>query len=305
MKKPALAVVLLLVLTQSAWPQAATKKVPAAKKPAAAAPAAASGLPTKATVEGFLHETFGYQPALKYQVVAIEPSEMPGVARVTVSFGDGSQVAQLLVMPGGKYAIAGNVDLIPFGTDPFAPARQKLSAEAKGPSRGPATAPVTLVEFSDLECPHCKQGQPVIDRLVAEMPNTRLVFEHFPLESIHKWALTAARYADCVHTQKPESFWKFVQNIYDAQADITDANVVERMNGIAGGSGADAAKVAACAAAPESLAHVRSAEELGRGLGVNSTPTLFINGRKISSIAEIPFEQLKAMVEYAAKKSAH
>lgn len=305
MKRVVVAFLLFAVLTGSAWAQTASKKATVSKKPAAQAATAQVDLPSRATVEGFLRETFGYEPTLKYQVVSIKPSQMPGVAEVTVSFGDGSQVAQLLVMPGGQYAIAGNVDLIPFGADPFARARTTLAAEAKGPARGPANAPVTIVEFSDLQCPHCKQGQPVIDRLVAELPNTRLVFEPFPIESIHKWALMAARYADCVHAQKPDAFWRFIQSVYDAQADITEANVVERMGGIAGASGADAGKAAECAAAPESLAHVHSAEELGRSLGVNSTPTVFINGRRVVAISDIPFEQLKAMVEYASKKTAH
>ena len=66
-----------------------------------------------------------------------------------------------------------------------------------GPSRGPADAPVTLVEFSDLQCPHCKEAQPTIDKLMAEEKNARLVFQNFPLPA-HDWAAKAAYYGDCI-----------------------------------------------------------------------------------------------------------
>ncbi len=73
-------------------------------------------------------------------------------------------------------------------------------------------APVTVVEFSDLQCPHCKEAQPNLDRLAAEDKNARIVFQNFPLP-MHDWAMKAASYADCVARSSPDAFWKFVESI--------------------------------------------------------------------------------------------
>src|SRR6202040_2992719 len=147
----------------------------------------------------------------------------------------GQQNNRLYVTSDGKYALIG--DIIPFGTRPFDAARDELSKKADGPSRGPADAPVTVVEFSDLQCPHCKEAQPTIDKLMSDEKNVRLVFQNFPLSS-HDWAAKAAYYGDCIGRTSPEAFWKYVASVYDAQKDITASNADEKLTAIADHSGA-------------------------------------------------------------------
>ena len=178
--------------------------------------------------------------------------------------------------------------------------RQKLVKEIKGPARGPANAPALLVEFSDLQCPHCKAIQPTLEKLLADEPNVRLVFQNFPLPG-HDWAAKAAAYADCVGRTSPDAFWKFIAGTYDAQANITAGNADEQLSGIADTAGAKSADIAACAAKPETTARVEASVALGRDVGVNSTPSLFLNRRKIGSMEQVPYDVLKKLVEFAVK----
>lgn len=302
MRKDRLFVVALLLLSTTLFGQ---QPAGAKSKPSAAPQKAATSikktdtsdtpLPSKEVVDSFMKRMFGYNAGLTWKITDISASEMPGVSRVLVTVGEQSQSLLFYVMPGGKFAMVG--DVIPFGADPFAPARNKLQAEARGPHRGAATAPVELVEFSDLQCPHCKVAQPIIDKLLAESPNAKLTFQAFPLP-MHPWAMKAAEYADCVAQQKPEAFWTFINSVYDAQATITDADAENKFKELATASGTDAAKVSACSASADTKARIQKSIELGKEVDVNATPTLFINGRKVQSIANTPIEQLKAMIDY-------
>jgi protein-disulfide isomerase len=188
--------------------------------------------------------------------------------------------------------------MIPFGADPFARTRAELQRDAKGPSRGPANSAVEIVEFSDLQCPHCKAAQPAIEKLLADEPQARFVFQNFPLP-IHNWAFKGAAYADCIGRANNAAFWKFIKGVYDSQENITAQNADEKLGSITTASGADAKATAACAATPETKAHIEQSIALGKEVGVQGTPTLFVNGRKIGNLG-MPPEYLKGIVDFMA-----
>ena len=269
--------------------------------PPAAAKSTSPNLPSEETVNAFLQQMFGYDSAVTWSVVDIKPSAAEGLAEVLVAITrpEGKQANKLYVTADGKHAFTG--DLIPFGAHPFLATHEELKKAVTGPTVGPADAPVLLVEFSDLQCPFCKQGQPTIDKLIAEEKNTRLVFQNFPLP-MHDWAAKAAYYADCVARSSSEAFWKFEQGVFDAQKEITAANADEKLTAIADGAGVKGADIAACAAKPETAGRVQRSIALGTAVEVNSTPTLFINGRKIGNVTSVPYELLKNLVEFAAKE---
>jgi protein-disulfide isomerase len=211
---------------------AAAQTTPA--KPAPATPAAKLGthatadLPSEATVDSFLHQQFGYQADLTWKISGIRPSPIEGLAEVTVVLASqqGQQLTKFYVAPDGEHALVG--DIIPFGARPFDPAKQKLEKGIAGPERGPKDAPVTIVEFGDLQCPACKAAQPTIEALVAAEPTARFVFQNFPLE-MHNWAAKGAAYADCVGRASNDAFWKFVAKTYETQSDITAENLRRRL----------------------------------------------------------------------------
>jgi len=262
-----------------------------------AAPSAA-GLPTEATVDSFLKQMFGWNQELTWKIAEIKPAEDKGFAEVTAVFNttQGQQIFRVFVTPDQKFALTG--DMVPFGADPFAAARADLKA-ADGPSHGPADAAVTIVEFGDLECPACKAAQPQITKLTQEEPRMKLIFQNFPLESLHKWALLGAKYIDCVSQQGADPTFKFIATVYEHQGEITADTADTMLKGYAKEAGANPDTVAACVAKPETLARVRQSIALGEKLGVNSTPTFFINGRKVVGFGNnTPYEVVKAIVEF-------
>lgn len=254
-----------------------------------------------ADIESFMQHMFGYDPTLKWKIDNVNPSEVSGVTEVVVTLGNPAQRYTFYVAGDLQHAFIGQI--IPFGADPFGPDRRKLAQEAKGPIKGNADAPVEIVEFSDFQCPHCKHAMPILEKLIAESPNARLVFENFPLSSIHKWADRAAGYADCIARKNPEQFWKFAQGVFDQQVQITDETAPARLSAIATDAGADAFATATCADSAETKARVTQQYELGSSLGVTGTPTLFINGRKIADVNDTPYEQMKQMVDYEAAQA--
>jgi protein-disulfide isomerase len=260
---------------------------------------AAGNLPSEDTVNGFLHQMFGYEPDVTWKVQSVKPSEAGGLSEVNVNVASpqGTQAMKFYVTADGKHAISG--ELLPFGAQPFAEMQKKLEAEANGPSRGPKTAPVMLVVFSDLQCPHCKESEPALNELLEKNQNVRLVFQSFPLPN-HDWAMKAARYADCIGQGSSDNFFKFVDGVFAAQTEITASNADEKLKGIAEKSGAKPDDVAACAAKSETESQVQKSIALGKSLEVNSTPTIFINGRRIPG--GIPYDPLQKMVDFAAKE---
>jgi protein-disulfide isomerase len=271
----------------------------AQQQPATAKATVTPNLPTEETVNAFLHEWFGYDPSLSFKVVSIKPSEIEGLSEVNavLSGAQGQQQLKLYVTPDGKHAVNG--EIMPFGAHPFAATQKELERGENGPSHGPADAPVTVVEFSDLQCPHCKDAQPTLDKLMAEDKNVRVIFQTFPLP-MHDWAAKAANYADCVSRSSNDAFWKFIGSVYAAQSDITAANADEKLTALADAAGVKGADIAACAAKPETATRVEKSLALGKVLEVTSTPTLFINGRRVPAVS---YEVLQKLVDFAAKEN--
>lgn len=274
---------------------------PAASHHSEAKAAVPTVLPSEEVVNAFLQQTFGYDSALSWKISRIRPSEAEGLAEVdvTLSGPQGTGGQKFYVTADGDHAISG--EILPFGAHPYAAARRALEKGVNGPSRGPAGAPVTIVEFGDFQCPHCKEAQPTLEKLANEDKNVRMVFQNFPLP-MHDWAMKAADFADCVGRTSDAAFWKFLNSVYAAQSDITAANADEKLTSLADISGVKGSEVAACAAKPETESRVQHSIALGTSLDVNSTPTIFINGRKLTA-GGIPYEVLQKLVDFAAKQA--
>ena len=291
-----LVLILVLMCGAAAAQNSATAK--SAEKPASGNTV---NLPSEATVNAFMQQTFGYETQISWKISSIKPAPVPGLAQVDVILANpqGQQLSRFYVTPDGDHAVIG--DIIPFGAKPFDPARKTLEKGITGPSRGPKNAAVTIVEFGDLQCPACKAAQPAIESLIASEPDARFVFQNFPLE-MHNWAAKGAAYADCVAQASNDAFWKFIAKTYETQADITAANVDEKLTALADGAGVKGTDIAACAATPAAKARVDASLALGKAVNVTGTPTLFINGRTIGNVSNVPADALKGLVDFAAKQ---
>jgi protein-disulfide isomerase len=170
---------------------------------------------------------------------------------------------------------------------------------ADGPALGPKTPVISIVEFSDLQCPHCKAAQPIVEKLAADFPQVRIVFQQFPLPaSLHPWAMEAAEYTDCAARVNPAAFWKYLDAIFENQGSIALATADDKLKELATAAGLDAEKIASCAAAAGTEARVKKSMALGQSLDVNQTPTLFINGRRLLGVTDTPYDQLKKLVQF-------
>lgn len=185
-----------------------------------------------------------------------------------------------------------STDILDSSLDPEQEERddaKKMMAElleGEYASRGPATAPVTLVEFSDFQCPFCRRMQQMLsaEPLLKSGNDVRLVFRHMPL-SQHDWAQQAAEAAACVQFQNAAAFWQFQDSIFGNQDKITRATAKEQLSTLASKiPGLNMADFKTCMERQMSLGVVVRDRELGAKAGVSATPTLFLNGEPLPGI---------------------
>jgi len=246
-------------------------------------------------MQAAMQRTFGYDSGIHWEILSIRPSGIPGLSDIIVSINKQLQ-QHIYFSADSQSALIGS--MIPFGPDPFAPTRAKLEA-ADGPSRGAQNPAINIVEFCDLESPDGKATQPILEKLLTDFPQVRWTFQQFPLPAtLHPWAMRASLYADCAGRIDPESYWKFVDSVFENQDQITAANVDDKLKLLAQAAGLDTEKLTASASALEAEASVKKSLALGESLDVNEAPTFFINGRRVLAVASIPYDQLKNLVQF-------
>jgi protein-disulfide isomerase len=147
---------------------------------------------------------------------------------------------------------------------------------------GNADAPITLVEYGDLQCPHCRRAHGILPRVLKRMgKRTRFVFRHFPLTESHPNALHAAEAAESVAAQVGETaFWRMHDVLYDHQPEWEEAPDDAPLLEFARQAGANPAQVATDLDSDAYEEHVKADFMSGVRSGVNGTPTFFINGRR-------------------------
>jgi protein-disulfide isomerase len=151
------------------------------------------------------------------------------------------------------------------------------------PTQGPAHAPVTIVEYADLECPMCGKLHEFLEKelLPKYGDKVRVIFKEFPLVQIHDWSLTAAIANECVYEIKPEAFAPYRSLIFQNQSGTNAANVRDVLMGYADQVGVDRVRLAGCLDSKASLPRVDEGTREGKRLEIQSTPTCFINGRML------------------------
>jgi protein-disulfide isomerase len=205
------------------------------------------------------------------------------------------------VLPDGKHIIAGD-DIMTFGEHPYVEARATLQQKADGPFKGSASKDLELVEFADFQCPHCKDAQANMDKLAVDFPKAHIVFQSYPLTRIHPSANIAAAYGVCIAKMGgSNAYFQYAAAVYEGQDGLnTPDGTTLTLNSATSKAGQDPAKVAACAATPETKAVVNNSVKLAEDLNINQTPVLMINGRMLP-LGGLPYETVKQIVEFQAK----
>jgi protein-disulfide isomerase len=261
--------------------------------------------PTKETVDAFLQASWGFDANRVWEVAGILKTASEGVSKVVLYVGDKTGKEKpgsmgFYVLADGKHIIAGD-SLVPFGAHPYAEYRAELEKRADGPYRGSAAKDLELVEFADFQCPHCKDAQANMDKLVADYPKARIVFENYPLVSIHQQAMIAATYGACVAKEGGSTaFFAYASAVFDGQDGLNSADgAALTLNSAVTKAGLDPAKIKTCSGTPEVGKSVEASVKLAQDLNINQTPTLMINGRQVA--ANAPYETLKQIIDYQIK----
>src|SRR5437016_12097615 len=217
-------------------------------KPVTGTAASASTAPsqTQKNIEAYLRNLYAFAPEVKLIVGPLKESPVEGIleTNIDVTVGDNKQKAKFYVSKDGRYLFRG--ELSDMTKDPLAENLTQIHM-SDAPTLGDPKAPVTIVEYSDFECPVCRN---LHDVLRGMLPNyagkVRVIFKDFPLEQLHPWARTAAIAGRCAYQQRPEAFWKLYDLVYDNQEVISAANAWTKMVDYASQSGLDAEAFKGC-----------------------------------------------------------
>jgi protein-disulfide isomerase len=165
-----------------------------------------------------------------------------------------------------------------------------VAVDAVGPSVGPANAPVTIVEFSDFQCPFCSKVEPTIKRVMTDYAGkVRFVFRDYPLP-FHEHAEKASEASHCAQAQ--EKYWPMHDALF-ANQDKLDVAGLKKL--AAGVSGLDQAKFDQCLDSGAMAQEVASNEKAGEAAGVSGTPRFFVNGHPLDGAQ--PYEEFKTAID--------
>jgi protein-disulfide isomerase len=168
--------------------------------------------------------------------------------------------------------------------------RRDVDIESSDPSLGRASAPITLIEFSDFQCPFCQRVAPTLKRLrEAYGDKLRIVWKDFPLTQIHPQAFKAGEAAHCAGDQG--KYWDYHDRLFANQQQLQPEDLKKH----AADMGLDASAFGACLDSSKYGERVRDGVAQGQRLGVNSTPTIYINGRMLSGAQ--PYETFVGVID--------
>jgi protein-disulfide isomerase len=177
------------------------------------------------------------------------------------------------------------------GGAPPALAGQLKVPVGDAPQRGPSDAWVTVIEFSDFECPYCAAAEPLVEQLLADRPaDLRLLYHHFPLTSLHPAALPAAEATECARLQPQAGtadgfFWDYHDALFAHHGELVanDGAPMPFLGALAGGiAGLDFATWQACMTAHATRARIQADQAVAQGsYGIYGTPTFVVNGTPV------------------------
>ena len=237
----------------------------------------------KPTLEAYVRHLFLIAPQVSVTAGEPKTSDLPGFKEVKVRLSQGPQFQDvtLYVSNDGKKILQGNY--YDVNSNPFKPEIDKLHTQFQ-PNLGTAGAPVAIVVFSDLQCPHCKgEAEMLRQNLIQNYPkDVHLYFKDFPLETLHPWAKAAAMAGRCVFQQSNDAFWAYHDWIFSHQDSFTPATLGQQvLDWAKEQKGLDAAKLGACIEKKATQAEVEAEMKEGRDLDISGILTMFINGRRI------------------------
>lgn len=242
---------------------------------------------------------------VKINLSPLKPSEFPNYDALTITFDGGQKKTnyEFLLARDGKTLL--RMTKLDLSKDPFAEIMKKIDVSNR-PTRGDGKAKVVAVNYDDFECPFCsRMHQTLFPQLLKEYGD-RVVFiyKDYPLAEIHPWATHAAVNANCLAAQNKDAYWDFADYIHANQSEVNAEKthdgqfaVLDRLALSQGQKrGLDTPKLQACIKAQQDDIVKASVHE-GEALGVEATPTMFVNGEKVDGA--LPISELRAVLDRA------
>jgi len=258
----------------------------------------------KTWMETYVRHLWVLDPDYKVEISDPKPSgQLPGFKDVTVKVSQGpvSQELTLFVTSDGSRIVEGSV--YGAGGNAYKPNLDKLKTQFT-PSMGTPGAPVVIVEFSDMECPHCKEeAKTLSENLLKTYPKeVRLYFKDFPLTNIHPWAKAAAMDGRCVFHDNPDSFWTYLDWIFAQQDGVTPENLRGKvMDWAKGQKDIDSLQLGRCIDEKATEKEIDDSAAEAVALQVDGTPTLFVNGRKVPASEAEEWPVMKKIIDNEIK----
>jgi protein-disulfide isomerase len=263
-----------------------------------------------AKIERQLRATYKLPPEVPIAIGPLSPSpEWPGFDTFTATIGEGERKQDFPFLLSKDHKSIVRVNRIELSDDPYGDVMKKIDVRGR-PVRGAKQSKVVVVAYDDLQCPFCTMMHQILfPELLKEYGDrVTFVYKDFPIPS-HPWAIHAAVDANCLAAQNPDAYWNFVDSVHASQQQINGRGTQElrvaELDRIAMQLGTDhkldAASLQACVKTQNDTAIKASVHE-GESLGVDSTPTLFINGEEMSG-GVAPLPRLRAALDRALKNT--
>ncbi len=260
-------------------------------------------------IERQVRSYYSIPPDVKITVSPRKASEFPNYDAVTVTFNSSEKTHdyEFLLSKDDKTLI--RMTRLDLTKDPYAGVMQKIDTQGR-PVRGNKDAKVVVVNYDDFECPFCsRMHQTLFPELLKEYGNrVEFIYKDFPLLEMHPWAMRAAVDANCLAAQSGDAYWDFADYLHANQREVSSAKdrdgqfaVLDRLAmEQASKHHLDAQKLQACVKAQNDDAVKASLKE-GEALGVEATPTLYINGEKMDGVQ--PIADLRATLDRALQEA--
>ncbi len=233
-------------------------------------------------------------PSTPVSVSAVTDSPIAGAKQGTLSVGTAPRDKKVTFTSSadGRYVIFADVEDITI--DPAKAVMDKISV-TDVEWKGPADAAVTIVEYSDFQCPFCAKGYKILEEevLPAYEGKVRFAYKHLPLP-FHNWAEPGSIAMECVRQQNAEASWRVYDEMFKQQKAVNLQNVKEKALEFAG-DGVDKAKYDTCFDNKETVQAVRAQKAEAASLGITGTPSFVVNGRLVKGAQ--PAAKFKAIID--------
>jgi len=258
-------------------------------------------------VERHVRAQYQLPPDVKVIVGPLRASDFPNYDALTIVFDspENKRAYEFLLSQDHKTLL--RLTKMDLTKDPYAEIMKKIDVKGR-PTRGSKDAKVVVVDYDDFECPFCSHMHSTLFSEIFKEYGDRVLFiyKDYPLEEVHPWAIHAAVDANCLNAQSPDAYWDYadylhsaqntVRSLKDKQAQYAELDRLALLNGQK--HNLNNGELQACIKRQDDK-DVRASMNEGDGIGVNATPTLFVNGAKLDGA--VPADEVRAALDRALK----